>query len=94
MRLSPAGAIVRVLSVPELKEPRDMRSTPYHPAPGRAAQILHESAIVARAIARHRRKATLQGRTEEAHEMEALHSGVCRMALEVVRPYQSVAQAA
>jgi hypothetical protein len=53
-----------------------MRSTQYQPAPGHTAQILQESAIVARAIARHQREATLQGRTEEAHEMEALHSGV------------------
>lgn len=66
----------------------------YQPAPGRAAQILRESAIVAKAIARHRREATLQARTEEAHEMEALHRGVCRMALEIVRPYQTVAHAA
>jgi hypothetical protein len=71
-----------------------MMSTQYHPAPGRAAQILQESAIVARAIARHRREATLQARTEEAHEMEALYSGVCRMALEVIRPYQLVSEAA
>jgi len=57
-------------------------------------QILHESAVVARAIARHQWEATLQGRPEEAYEMKALHSGVCRMALEVVQPYQPVAQAA
>jgi hypothetical protein len=60
----------------------------YQPAPGRTAQILQESAIVARAIARHRREATLQARSEEAHEMEALHSGVCRMALACIRSYQ------
>ena len=71
-----------------------MRSTHYQPAPGRTAQILWESAIVARAIARHQREATLQARLEEAHEMEALHSGVCRMALEVIRPYQPVSAAA
>ncbi len=73
-----------------------MRSThhQYQPAPGRMTQILGESAVVARAIARHQWEATLQGRFEEAHEMKALHSGVCRMALEVVRPYQPVAQAA
>jgi hypothetical protein len=94
MRLPPAGAIVRVSSAPELKEQRDMRSTQYHPAPGRAAQILQESAIVARAIARHRREAALQARTKEAHDMEALHSGVCRMALEVIGPYQLVSEAA
>jgi hypothetical protein len=72
-----------------------MRSTQqYQPTSGRTAQILQESAIVARAIARHRREATLQARPEEAHEMEALHSGVCRMALECIRPYQLVADAA
>jgi hypothetical protein len=69
----------------------DMRSRhQYQPGPERTAQILRESAIVARAIARHRRKAALQARTEEAHEMEALYRGVCRMALEVVRPNQPV----
>lgn len=72
-----------------------MRSTQqYQPAPGRTAQILQESAIVARAIARHRREATLQARHEEAHAMEALHSGVCRIALECTRPYQLVSDAA
>jgi hypothetical protein len=71
-----------------------MRSTHYHPAPGRMAQILQESAIVARAIARHQREATLQGRTQEAHEMEALHSGVGRMALEFIQPYELVSEAA
>ena len=71
-----------------------MRSTQYQPAPWRKTQILQESAIVARAIARHQREATLQGRTEEAREMEALHSGVGMMALEFVRPYQSVSEAA
>jgi hypothetical protein len=73
----------------------DMRSThQYQPAPGRTAQILRESAIVARAIARHRREAALQARTEEAHEMEELYRGVCRMSLAVVRPNQLVSQVA
>jgi hypothetical protein len=71
-----------------------MRSTQYQPAPGHTAQILQESAIVARAIARHQREATLQGRTEEAHEMEALHSGVWRMAHRFIGPYQLVSEAA
>ncbi len=71
-----------------------MRSTQYQPAPGRTAQILQESAIVARAIARHQRDATLQARPEEAREMEALHGGVCRMALGCIRPYQLVSDAA
>ena len=73
----------------------DMRSThQYEPSPGRTTQILQESAIVARAIARHRREATLQARTEEAHEMEVLYRGVCKMTLAVVRPNQLVSYAA
>jgi hypothetical protein len=71
-----------------------MRSTQYQQKPGHTAQILQESAIVSRAIARHQREATLQGRTEEAHEMEALHSGVRKMSLRFIRPYQLVSEAA
>ena len=71
-----------------------MRSTQYQQKPGHAAQILQESAIVARAIARHQHEAALQGRIEEAHEMEALHSGVWRMALRFIGPYQLVSEAA
>ena len=72
-----------------------MRSShQYQPTPERTAQILRESAIVARAIARHRREAALQARTKEAHEMEVLHGGVCRMALEVVRTSQPVSHVA
>jgi hypothetical protein len=71
-----------------------MRSTQCQPAPGRTAQILKESAIVARAIARHQREATLQGKTEKAYEMEALHSGVWEMALTFIRPYQLISDAA
>ena len=73
-----------------------MRNTQqqYQLAPGRTAQILRESAIVAGAIARHRREAALQGRTEEAHQMEALHGGVCRIALELTRPHHLVADVA
>jgi hypothetical protein len=70
-----------------------MRSTHCHPAPGRMAQILLESAIVAGAIAHHQREATLQGRTQEAHAMKALHSGVGRMALEFIQPYEPVSEA-
>ena len=66
----------------------------YQPAPGRTAQILQESAVVARAIARHRREAALQARAEEAHEMEVLYRGVCKMAIAVVRPNQLVSHAA
>ena len=65
-----------------------MRSTQYQPAPGRTAQILRESTIVCRAIARHQREATLQGRTEEVREMEALGSGVYSMVLELTLPHQ------
>lgn len=66
----------------------------YQPTSERTAQILRESAIVARAIARHRREAALQARTEKAHEMEVLHRGVCRMALEVVRTNQPISHVA
>ena len=65
-----------------------MRSTEYQPAPGRAAQILRESIIVCRAIARRQREAALHGRTEEAREMEALSCGVCSMVLAFTRPAQ------
>lgn len=65
-----------------------MRSAQYQPAPNRTAQILRESAVVSRAIARHRREATLQGRTEEACEMETLHSGISGMVLALTRPHQ------
>jgi hypothetical protein len=65
-----------------------MRSAQYQPASDRTAQILRESAIVSRAIARHRREAVLQVRIEEAREMETLGSGVARMVLGFVQPYQ------
>ena len=65
-----------------------MRSALYQPAPDRTAQILRESAIVSGAIVRHRREATLQGRTEEAREMETLCSGISRMVLGFVQPHQ------
>ena len=65
-----------------------MRNAQYLTTPDRTAQILRESSIVARAIARHRREATLQGRTEEAREMEALYLGVSGMALGLIQPHQ------
>jgi hypothetical protein len=65
-----------------------MRSTQYQPAPGRAAQILRESTIVCRAIARRKREVALHGRTEEAREMEALSCGVYSMVLAFARPAQ------
>ena len=71
-----------------------MRSTQYQQKPRHTAQIFQESAIVSRAIARHQHEATLQGRIEEAHEMEALHSGVWRMTRRFIGPYQLVFDAA
>jgi hypothetical protein len=65
-----------------------MRSTQYQPAPGRTAQILRESTIVCRAIARHQRAIALQGRTEKARELEALSSGVYSMILGFTRAHQ------
>ena len=63
-----------------------MRSAHYQSAPLRTTQILRESAVVAKAIARHQREATLQGMTEEAREMGTLSSGVYKMVLELTRP--------
>jgi hypothetical protein len=63
-----------------------MRSAHYQSAPVRTTQILWESAVVAKAIARHQREATLEGRTEEAREMGTLSSGVYKMVLELTRP--------
>ena len=63
-----------------------MRSAHYQSAPVRTTQILWESAVVAKAIARHQREATLQGRIEEAREMGTLSSGVYKMVLELTRP--------
>ena len=65
-----------------------MMNAQYQPAPDRTAQVLRESTIVARAIARHRREAASQGRLQEAREMEILGSGVYRMVLEFTRPHQ------
>ena len=65
-----------------------MRSAQYLSAPDRTDRILRESAIVAKAIARHRREATSQGRTDEACEMETLYSGISGMVLELTRPHQ------
>jgi hypothetical protein len=65
-----------------------MRSVQHLSAPDRTVRILRESAIVAKAISRHRREATLQGRTEEACGMETLHSGISGMVLALTRPYQ------
>jgi hypothetical protein len=65
-----------------------MRSAHYQSAPERTTQILRESTVVAKAIARHQREATLQGRTEEANEMETLSCGVCSMVLAFTRPVQ------
>ena len=63
-----------------------MRSAHHPLAPVRTTQILRESAVVAKAIARHQREATLYGMTEEAREMGTLSSGVYKMILELTRP--------
>ncbi len=65
-----------------------MRSVQHLSAPDRTVRILRESAIVAKAIARHGREATLQGRIEEACEMKTLHSGLSGMVLALTAPYQ------
>ena len=54
----------------------------------RTPQILWEAAIVCKAIAHHQRDATLQGRSKEAREMEALGSGVYSMVIELTLPHQ------
>ena len=54
----------------------------------RTPQILWEAAIVCKAIARHRQKATSQGRIEEVREMEALGCGVYSMVLKLTLPHQ------
>jgi hypothetical protein len=65
-----------------------MRSAQYPSAPNCTGRILRESAIVARAIVRHQREAAFQGRTEEAHAMEDLCSGISGMILALTRPPQ------
>ena len=65
-----------------------MRSAQYQPVPDRTAQILRESAIVSRALARHWLEANSQGRIGEAREMENLSLGVSRMILDFVQPHQ------
>ncbi len=65
-----------------------MRSAQYQPVPDRTAQILSESAIVSRALARHRLEAIAQGRIGEAREMETLSSGLSQMILEFVQSNQ------
>jgi hypothetical protein len=67
-----------------------MRSVQHLTTPDRTVRILRESAIVAKAISRHRREATLKGRTDEAHEMVALYLGVSEMALDLTQPHQQL----
>jgi hypothetical protein len=62
-----------------------MRSVQRLSTPDRTVRILRESTIVAKAISRHRLEATLQGRTEEACEMETLHSGISGTVLALSR---------
>ena len=54
----------------------------------RTPQILWETAIVCKAIARHRQKATSQGRIKEVREMETLGSGVYSMVLKLTLLHQ------
>jgi len=65
-----------------------MRSAQHQLPSERTPQILLEAAIVCKAIARHRLKATSQGRIEEAREMEALDSGVYSMVLKLTLLHQ------
>ena len=65
-----------------------MRSAQHQLPSERTPQILWEATIVCKAIARHRREAISQGRTEEAHEMEALGSGVYSMVVKLTLPPQ------
>ncbi len=65
-----------------------MNSVRYLPAPDTAARTSRESAVVARAIARHQREAVSQGRTEEADQMETLRSGISEMVFTLARSYQ------
>ena len=67
-----------------------MKSAQSLSAPNHTSRILRESAIVARAISRHRREATLKGKTDEAHEMVALYLGVSKMALDLTQPHQQL----
>ena len=65
-----------------------MRGAQHQLPSERTPQILWEATIVCKAIARHQREVTLQGRTEEAHEMEGLGSGVYSMVLKLTLPHQ------
>ena len=65
-----------------------MRGAQHQLPSERTPQILWEAAIVCKAIARHRRKATSQGRTGEAREMEGLGCGVYSMVLTLTLPHQ------
>ena len=65
-----------------------MRGALHQLPPEHTPQILWEAAIVCKAIVRHQREATLQGRTEEVREMEALGSGVYSMVLKLTLPHQ------
>ena len=65
-----------------------MSSVRYLPTPDTAARTSRESAVVARAIARHQREAVSQSRTQEASQMETLRSGISEMVLTLARSYQ------
>lgn len=67
-----------------------MSDTQHQLPPERTTQILREATIVCKAIERHRRTSTYRGEAEEAHEMEALGSGVSEMILALTQaPQQS-----
>ena len=65
-----------------------MNSVRYLPAPDTVTRTSRESAVVARAIARHQREAVSQSRTQEADQMETLRSGISEMILTLTRSYQ------
>jgi hypothetical protein len=65
-----------------------MRGAQHQLPSERTPQILWEATIVCKAIARHQREATQQGRIEKGHEMEALGSGVYSMVLQLTLPHQ------
>jgi hypothetical protein len=65
-----------------------MSSVRYLPAPNTAVRTGRESAVVAKAIARHQREAVSQSRAEEASQMETLRLGISEMVLTLTRSHQ------
>ena len=62
-----------------------MSSVRYLSAPDGAARTGRESAVVAKAIARHQRESASRSRAEEASQMETLRSGISGMVLALTR---------